>query len=121
MVRWGVLLGLCATSIVLYPLLGQTNPNVDQNALLRQTQEAADAKSSGCLTCHQGIEPMHVSNAVKIGCTDCHGGDVTASVAAGVQSGLPIGFRHIWRITHQASYPCELPKFVGRRQRVTSS
>jgi len=90
MVRWGVLLGLCASSIVLYPLLGQTNPtnpNIDQNALLRQPQQEADAKSTGCLSCHQGIEPMHASNAVKLGCTDCHGGDATAAAAAGVTSG----------------------------------
>ncbi len=47
-------------------------------ALLQQTQFAVDAKSSGCLTCHQGIEPMHASDAVKLGCTDCHGGDANA-------------------------------------------
>ena len=35
-------------------------------------------KSRGCLTCHQGIEPMHASAAVKLGCTDCHGGNATA-------------------------------------------
>ena len=29
--------------------------------LLRQTQAEADAKSTGCLSCHNGIEPMHVS------------------------------------------------------------
>ena len=47
--------------------------------LTRQTQEAADAKSGGCLTCHKGIEPMHASAAVRLGCTDCHGGNSTAT------------------------------------------
>ncbi|MCC6764931.1 MAG: hypothetical protein IT293_09735 [Deltaproteobacteria bacterium] len=43
--------------------------------LLRQTQAEADAKSVGCLSCHQGIEPMHVSGQVNLGCVDCHGGN----------------------------------------------
>lgn len=47
-------------------------------SLRTQTQVAAGTKSSGCLTCHQGIEPMHASPAVKLGCTDCHGGDANA-------------------------------------------
>ncbi|HYM62485.1 MAG TPA: hypothetical protein VEZ11_16505 [Thermoanaerobaculia bacterium] len=56
-------------------------------SLSRQTQEAADAKSRGCLTCHEGVEPMHASAAVKLGCTDCHGGDAGVSIAAGVARG----------------------------------
>ncbi|HVS33753.1 MAG TPA: hypothetical protein VMS98_20120 [Thermoanaerobaculia bacterium] len=47
----------------------QTSP------LMGQTQAQADEKSSGCLSCHEGIEPMHASAAVKLGCTDCHGGN----------------------------------------------
>jgi hypothetical protein len=47
--------------------------------LMRQTRAEADARSSGCLTCHQGIEPMHASTAVKLGCTDCHGGNSAAT------------------------------------------
>ena len=37
--------------------------------------------------CHVGIEPMHVSAAVKLACTDCHGGraDTTDKLAAHVQ------------------------------------
>jgi hypothetical protein len=45
---------------------------------VRQTQAEADAKSSGCVTCHQNIEPMHASPAVRLGCVDCHGGNATA-------------------------------------------
>ena len=40
-----------------------------------QTEAEANAKSSGCLQCHQGIEPMHSASHVVLGCTDCHGGD----------------------------------------------
>ena len=40
-----------------------------------QTQSEADAKSLGCLQCHQGVEPMHKAEHVVLGCTDCHGGN----------------------------------------------
>jgi hypothetical protein len=53
--------------------------DVEPPALLRQTQAEADAKSAGCLICHQGIEPMHESTQVKLGCTDCHGGNADAA------------------------------------------
>jgi hypothetical protein len=47
--------------------------------LLTQTSAQAAAKSRGCLSCHDGIEPMHQSPAVKLACTDCHGGDGAAA------------------------------------------
>src|SRR4029077_8416258 len=50
--------------------------------LLRQTQAEADAKSAGCLSCHNGIEPMHVSGQVNLGCVDCHGGNVGISAGS---------------------------------------
>ncbi len=41
-----------------------------------QTQAEADAKSIGCLQCHQGVEPMHKAEQnVVLGCIDCHGGN----------------------------------------------
>jgi hypothetical protein len=42
-----------------------------------QTQAEADAKSSGCLTCHVKTDQptMHATPAVVLGCTDCHGGN----------------------------------------------
>jgi hypothetical protein len=40
-----------------------------------QSRASADAKSVGCLGCHQGIESMHASPNVVLGCTDCHGGN----------------------------------------------
>ncbi len=42
-----------------------------------QTQAQADAKSIGCIECHQGVEPMHAAPNVVLGCTDCHGGNPT--------------------------------------------
>lgn len=41
---------------------------------------ALQEKSRGCLTCHQGIEPMHASAAVRLGCTDCHGGNANSII-----------------------------------------
>jgi len=53
-------------------------------ALRRQNRAEADAKSTGCVACHQGIEPMHVSGAVNLGCADCHGGNASVMPRAGV-------------------------------------
>src|SRR5512143_1213267 len=70
---------LVASSLVLgWTLLNGARTLAAEDApspLLRQTRAEADAKSSGCLTCHVGIEPMHETGTVKLGCTDCHGGD----------------------------------------------
>jgi len=54
--------------------------STQHSALNKQTQTQAGAKSSGCLHCHAGIEPMHASPAVKLGCTDCHGGNANTRV-----------------------------------------
>ena len=52
-----------------------------------QTQDAADAKSHGCLTCHtdSDAKTMHVSSAVVLGCTDCHGGDASVTSPPGYE------------------------------------
>jgi hypothetical protein len=57
----------------------------------RQTQAQADAKSTGCMTCHTSVDSqsMHESTTVKLGCADCHGGNVDARLAAGVPAGSP--------------------------------
>jgi hypothetical protein len=47
--------------------------------LAQQTDEEALAKSAGCLSCHNGIEPMHESKNVRLGCVDCHGGNACAT------------------------------------------
>ncbi len=56
--------------------------------LSRQSREAAEAKSAGCLSCHTMAKDkagpgsfddpnMHVAEA-RVGCTDCHGGNAAA-------------------------------------------
>ncbi len=44
-----------------------------------QDWAAADAKSSGCVSCHVASDQktMHDSPAVVLGCADCHGGDAS--------------------------------------------
>jgi len=56
-----------------------------QHSLIRQTQEEADAKSAGCVSCHVNEdEPtMHPTRTVRLGCTDCHGGDASLGIAPG--------------------------------------
>jgi len=54
---------------------------------LQRAATEAVAGSRGCVACHAGIEPAHVSPAVKIGCTDCHGGDASAAPPAGARPG----------------------------------
>ncbi len=51
--------------------------------LSSQTQEQADAKSTGCMSCHVSTDQktMHASSSVRLGCTDCHGGDSRVRVA----------------------------------------
>ena len=53
------------------------------------TALATDADSSGCMSCHQGIESMHGDGDGEIGisCVGCHGGNGTATTinAAHVQ------------------------------------
>jgi hypothetical protein len=55
----------------------------------RQTSEEADAKSSGCLTCHTATDSasMHGNPAVRLGCADCHGGDSAVALPAGSSNG----------------------------------
>ena len=70
----GVFITLSLVSYLAGPLSGQQSLPPE---LARQTKTEADAKSGGCITCHQGIEPMHASAAVTLGCTDCHGGNAS--------------------------------------------
>jgi hypothetical protein len=43
----------------------------------RQTLAETQAKSAGCVSCHEKTDAptMHVNPAVVLGCTDCHGGN----------------------------------------------
>src|ERR1700687_6130892 len=51
-----------------------------------QSQEEADRKSSGCISCHTSTdEPtMHPTKTVHLACADCHGGNSSISVAPGL-------------------------------------
>ena len=53
-----------------------------------QTQDAADAKSAGCVSCHSASEEktMHRNPGVILGCIDCHGGDPTVFKPEGTES-----------------------------------
>ena len=50
-----------------------------------QSQEEADRKSAGCISCHTSTdEPtMHPTKTVHLGCTDCHGGNSSVTVVTG--------------------------------------
>src|SRR6202140_3055937 len=56
--------------------------------LMGQTQEEADRKSAGCISCHtQTDQPtMHATGTLRLGCTDCHGGNADARIASGIAS-----------------------------------
>src|SRR5712664_4694959 len=56
-----------------------------------QSQEEADRKSSGCISCHTSTdEPtMHPTKTAHLGCTDCHGGNSSVLVASGAAPNSP--------------------------------
>jgi hypothetical protein len=61
-----------------------------------QTQAEADAKSLGCLQCHQGVERMHQASHVVLGCTDCHGGNPAVGLRK-EQAHVPPRHPEFWR------------------------
>jgi hypothetical protein len=77
-------LALSAGAVVVRPGLAQGPPSLSS-----QSQEQADAKSAGCMSCHTKTDQksMHVSTSVRLGCTDCHGGDSSVKVAGTPGSG----------------------------------
>ncbi|HTC67065.1 MAG TPA: hypothetical protein VK685_08020, partial [Candidatus Acidoferrum sp.] len=58
------------------------------SGLRGQSQEEAQRKSAGCVSCHTVTdEPtMHPTKTVQLACIDCHGGNSSARVAVGVAS-----------------------------------
>src|SRR5258707_8198726 len=56
-----------------------------------QSQEEADRKSSGCISCHTSTdEPtMHPTRTVHIGCTDCHGGNASVFLSEDTSAKSP--------------------------------
>ncbi len=69
---------------VVRPGLAQSPPSLSS-----QSQEQADAKSVGCMSCHTKTDQksMHASTSVRLGCTDCHGGDGSVKTAGTPGSG----------------------------------
>jgi hypothetical protein len=59
--------------------------------LMKQTAEEQNAKSAGCIVCHQKTGDPHGTATVRLGCTDCHGGNAGAADknAAHVHPRLP--------------------------------
>src|SRR2546423_8602536 len=57
---------------------------VRETLLIRQSQEEADSKTRGCLSCHTQTDSltMHETGTVRIGCTDCHLGDASVFTTA---------------------------------------
>ena len=56
-----------------------------------QTAIEAQAKSSGCITCHTDSDQktMHDVPSVVLGCTDCHGGDANIKVSILMEKEAP--------------------------------
>src|SRR3982751_6926053 len=49
------------------------DPTAVKASLFGMTPAEAECRSSGCVTCHRGIEDIH-NYKVNLGCIDCHGG-----------------------------------------------
>ncbi|HEY5328482.1 MAG TPA: multiheme c-type cytochrome [Acidobacteriaceae bacterium] len=60
----------------------QPTPHRTLNPRNESPQQAA-AASTGCITCHVGIEHpnMHAEDTVVLGCADCHGGNASIQIA----------------------------------------
>ncbi len=67
-----------------------------------ETPAQADLASSGCLTCHTGIEhaSMHVESTVVLGCTDCHGGNPAIRNADSANTTNSAAYREAERKAH---------------------
>ena len=78
-----VLSALCVSSSSLFfalrsaPAASEAHASQDamSSSFRGQSQEEADRKSAGCISCHSSTdEPtMHPTKTVHLGCTDCHG------------------------------------------------
>src|ERR1700758_2507787 len=84
-------LPLCFLACLLLGLGEHSRPvsaasHQEQSPFRGQSQEQADSRSAGCISCHTSEdEPtMHATKTVHLGCTDCHGGNASVSVASGL-------------------------------------
>ncbi|MGB7351803.1 MAG: hypothetical protein WBC66_18250, partial [Candidatus Acidiferrales bacterium] len=59
--------------------------------LIKQTRTDVDKKSTGCVSCHVGVDQptMHTTGTVRLGCVDCHTGDASVTLPAGAKAGSP--------------------------------
>ena len=75
--RLAIAAALCLSLSLLTISLESRSKPAQEPVLRGQTQQQADAKSTGCISCHTTTdEPtMHPSKTVFLGCTDCHGGN----------------------------------------------
>jgi hypothetical protein len=80
---------LCASALSFFLIfysvsVSKVHAKQDAPPVRGQSQQEADNKSTGCITCHTSTdEPtMHPTKTVFLGCTDCHGGNSSISVAA---------------------------------------
>ncbi|MFL6277020.1 MAG: hypothetical protein ACJ74G_17690 [Blastocatellia bacterium] len=62
------------------------DPTAVKASLFGMTPAEAECRSSGCVTCHRGIEDIH-NYKVNLGCIDCHGGHAEIRRPDGVQKG----------------------------------
>ncbi len=76
-----VSLSLAGVGLLLRSPQGLTQAPV--SPLSTQSQEEADRKSVGCVSCHtqSDAKTMHASPSVRLGCIDCHGGNASIKAA----------------------------------------
>ena len=77
-----------------------------EQRLITQSQEEADRKSAGCITCHVRTDQptMHATGTVRLGCTDCHTGDVAVTLPAGLDAERDIS-RPEYRAAMKKAHP----------------
>jgi hypothetical protein len=82
---------LCASAfsffLVFYSVsVSKVHAKQDAPPVRGQSQQVADRKSSGCISCHTSTDEltMHATKTVLLGCTDCHGGNASISVVSGI-------------------------------------
>ncbi|HEY0266583.1 MAG TPA: multiheme c-type cytochrome, partial [Rhizomicrobium sp.] len=86
------MMALLACGGATYVLAGDEDVAVERHyaktpdVKMGESQEEADAKSAGCISCHTASDApsMHENIAVVIGCADCHGGDATVTAPKGL-------------------------------------
>jgi hypothetical protein len=71
--------------------LRAASPAAQKSSLASQSQQEADRKSAGCVSCHTATDSpnMHSTNTVHLGCTDCHGGNSSIAIAHGTPMNSP--------------------------------